>query len=499
MSSANSSKKQIIKASSIIGGASFLTILISLIKVKALAVLLGPAGLGIMGILTSLMTAGATFFGLGLGTSGVRQLVLNKGSAEKLALVRKALFTANCTLGFSALILIFLFRIELSELLMKNSQYQTAISIIGLGVFFSLVSISQTVVLQGLRKITELAKVNVISSIISTLLGLLIIWAFGEHGIPLLIISLPIVTCFVAYFYTNQLSKVKSTFINIKQLKPQWYSMITFGFVFMLTGLMTSACQLIVKYILNQELNMESVGYFQASWAISMMYIGFVLGAMGADYYPRLTEVISNKEDSNRLVNEQTEIAIVLAAPVLLGMLAFAPLVIHLLYSSEFISSIEILRWQVFGDILKIISWPIGFVILAKGKGKIFFITELIWNLSYVLLVFFGVKVYGVEITGYAFVLSYLLLLLTVYVVATHLNGFKWSKNNINLISILLFAAISLMLTSYFSPLITMLLGTALVFISSVYTLNTLSKLGITNSKVMKILNIYKKLKKCWD
>jgi hypothetical protein len=107
--------------------------------------------------------------------------------------------------------------------------------------------------------------------------------------------------------------------------------------------------------------------------------------------------------------------------------------------------------------------------------------------------------VYGVEITGYSFVLSYLLLLLTVYVVATHLNGFKWSKNNINLISILLFAAISLMLTSYFSPLITMLLGTALVFISSVYTLNTLSKLGITNSKVMKILNIYKKLKKCWD
>jgi O-antigen/teichoic acid export membrane protein len=492
LSNKSESKKQILKSSSIIGGASFITILIGLVKVKALAVLLGPAGIGLMGILTTIMATGSTLFGMGIGTSGVRELALNNKSIEKLDIVRKALFSANLLLGLLAIIVIFIFRVTLSEFFFQSADYQLAICIIAVGVFFSLISGSQTALLQGLRKITELAKVKIIGALASTLIGLLIIWQFGESGLPFFVITLPLVSFFVALFYSKKLPKLTTATISFKQLKPQWQSLFTLGFAFMLTGLIMVGSQLIVRYIINQELSIESVGYFQAAWAISMTYISFVLGAMAADYYPRLTQQIHNKHEANRLVNEQTEIAIIFAAPVLLAMLAFAPLVIHLLYSSEFSHSVEILRWQVFGDVLKVLSWPLGFIILAKGHSKLFFCTELLWNVSYILLVYVGIHDFGIEITGYVFAFSYLIYLTVVYVVSRRINGFRWTKNNIKLILLLTLASATLLLLSYFSLVVTMLLGFILTACASVYAIKTISELVIEN---YYFVNIYKKIK----
>jgi len=136
----DNTKKQILKSSAIVGGSSFLTILIGLVKVKVLAVLLGPAGIGLMGILTTVMGVGTTLFGMGLGASGVRELALNNKSMDKLALVRKALFSASFILGLLAIIFIFIFKEALSDIFFQNSDYQLAILVIAVGVFFSLIS-----------------------------------------------------------------------------------------------------------------------------------------------------------------------------------------------------------------------------------------------------------------------------------------------------------------------------------------------------------------------
>lgn len=486
------SKKQILKSSAIVGGASFITILIGLVKVKVLAVLLGPTGIGLMGILTTIMGTGATFFGMGLGTSGVRELALNNESTEKLGLVRKALFSANVILGLLATLTIFLFKERLSEWFFQSPDYQYAISIIAVGVFFSLISGSQTALLQGLRKITDLAKVKVIGAFTATFIGLLFIWILGESGVPFFVISVPLVTCLIAFYFCLKLPKTTSSSIAIKQLSIQWRSMFTLGFAFMLTGLMGTGSQLIVRSILNQKLNIESVGYFQAAWQISMTYITFVLGAMAADYYPRLTQSIHNKSEANRLVNEQTEIAIILAAPVLLAMLAFAPLVIKLLYSSEFTLSIEILQWQILGDVLKVISWPLGFIILAKGYSKLFFFTELLWNATYILIVYLGFDLFGIAITGYAFAVSYLIYLFIVYAIVFIINNFQWKKNNTFLVITLTISAAILLSISYFNVKVTMMLGFILFLGFVIYAIRMLSELGIKSSKLEKFSNKYK-------
>ena len=82
------------------------------------------------------------------------------------------------------------------------------------------------------------------------------------------------------------------------------------------------------------------------------------LAALAADYYPRLTGIVDDKTAAIHLINHQTEIALLLAGPVFLAMMALAPWVIRILYTASFLPAVEVLRWQILSDVLKIQPVP---------------------------------------------------------------------------------------------------------------------------------------------
>ena len=184
-----------------------------------------------------------------------------------------------------------------------------------------------------------------------------------------------------------------------------------------------------------------------------MQYIGFVLAAMGADYYPRLTAVIHDHKAATHLVNEQTEVALLLSAPVFIAMIGLTPWVIHLLYSSDFAPAVQVLRWQILGDVLKVASWPLGFVILAAGAGKTFFCSE-----TSVLVLMGGLIAglstsVGLQITGIAFLACYGVYLPLVYLLAKHRIDFHWTVGNVKLMVIIFTLCAALILVNIFRRL----------------------------------------------
>ncbi len=109
-------------------------------------------------------------------------------------------------------------------------------------------------------------------------------------------------------------------------------------------------------------------------------------------------------------------------------------------------------------------------------------------------LVYFGIDLFGIEITGYAFVVSYLLILLFLYVVAIKVNSFKWSRNNIRLILLLTIAVSTLLMLTYFSMIGTMLLGFFLAAGATIYAIKIIAQLGIKNRKLDKVISMGKKI-----
>ena len=73
---------QILKSSAMIGGSSVLNIGIGIVRTKAMALFLGPAGFGLMGLYGSIADLAQSIAGMGINSSGVRQIAEAVGSDD---------------------------------------------------------------------------------------------------------------------------------------------------------------------------------------------------------------------------------------------------------------------------------------------------------------------------------------------------------------------------------------------------------------------------------
>ena len=495
MSEENKSHRQILKSSSIIGGASVINILIGLFKIKVVAVLLGPAGIGLIGLLQNVMAMTSSVAAMGIRTAGTRQI--SEANAENnqqmIATARRALFLGTMVLAVLGGVFTWLFRESLASTFFNDQSKSSWIGWLSIGVVLSVASSSQTALLNGMRRIGDLAKLQIYSALFATILGIAALYKWQEQGLIFFVISVPIATFILGHLYVSKLPNVVVEHISTSALKRQWRALLQLGFAFMLSGLAVTLGQLAVRTLVQNRLGSVDLGLFQAAWNISMTYIGFVLAAMGTDYYPRLTGVIKDQTATIRLVNEQTEVALLLAGPLFLAMMTLAPWVLTLLYSSDFVPAAQILRWQILGDILKVISWPLGFVVLAAGASKTFLLFESIVMLVFYTFNWLFIDHLGIEATGIGFFLMYLIYLPIVYLWAKYKIGFIWRKNIVINIYFLLFSAVLLIFISSLNQWIGLALG---MFITSCISLRSFRHIMMMSEDVSVVRKINKIMSK---
>jgi antigen flippase len=166
------------------------------------------------------------------------------------------------------------------------------------------------------------------------------------------------------------------------------------------------------------------------------VFAGFILDAMGADFYPRLTAVAQDNHKVNKLVNEQTEIGILLALSGLLATLVFSQWIIRIFYTEKFSQAASLLPWFVLGIFGRVISWPLGFIQLAKGASLWFAITETVAVFVHLAMVWLGLRWLGLMGVAIAFPILYGLYTAGMLWVAFRLSGFRWSRDVIRLLSV---------------------------------------------------------------
>ena len=432
------SYRRILKSSSIIGGASVLNILIGLVRTKVIAVLLGPSGVGLVSLYTGLMTTATAVATMGIGIIGTRQIAeaFGKDDERALAVVRRAMFWGALLLASSGSLVVWSLREVLAVKVLGDAVHATIVGWLALGVAFSVAGASQGALIQGMRRISDMARLSVYGSVLNTVLGMAFLWRWGQAGLVAYVLIGPLVNLLLGHWYVSRLPQVAFGPITMQELARQWNTLLRLGVPFMGAGLLSALVQLWIRVAVGNTLGVESLGHFQAASTISMQYIGFVLGAMGADYYPRLTGVIHDHKTATRLVNEQTEIALLLSAPVFIAMVGLTPWVIHLLYSPAFAPAVEVLRWQILGDVLKVVSWPLGYAIVAAGDGKTFLWTEAVGLLIMGGLIAGLSSVIGLKITGIAFLVCYTVYLPLVYWLAKRRIGFEWTGSVVKLLVI---------------------------------------------------------------
>jgi O-antigen/teichoic acid export membrane protein len=162
MSEEQSSYRQIMKATSLFGGVQVFNILISVIRSKFIAVLLGPLGVGISGLLTATTGLVGSITNLGLSTSAVKDVAAAyiTGDSKRIGTVVSVLRRLVWLTGIFGTVFTLCFSPWLSELTFGNKDYTLAFVLISITLLLTQINTGQLVVLQGMRKLQYLAKAD---------------------------------------------------------------------------------------------------------------------------------------------------------------------------------------------------------------------------------------------------------------------------------------------------------------------------------------------------
>lgn len=425
---------QIFKSTSVIGGAAGINLLLGMVRMKFAAVLIGPIGVGLVGTYQAIQGMLGTVAGLGIQQSAVRDIAAAVGKGDDEAIGRAILSLRRICwfTGIIGMISMIALAEPLSQYTFETAEYALDIALLGPIIFFANIQGGQAALLQGMRRIGDIARLNVIGAAVGTVVTVALYSWLGIRGIIPSFVLIALVQLIATWYFARRVLVLKVE-LSWKESFSTANSMIRLGLVFMWNGLMVALVAYLTRSWITQELGLMAVGIFTAAFSLSGMFINFVLGAMGADYYPRLTKLSNDHAAMRQLVNEQTEIGLLLAMPGLLATLTLAPWIIRAFFTSEFLPAVDLLQWFILGCLGRVVSWPIGFVMLALAKSRWLFVCETMISVLHIFMIWIGLAAVGVEGVAIAFFVLYIFHTVAVFSIARYLIRFSWASETLNL------------------------------------------------------------------
>ncbi len=484
MTEEKTSYRQIMKATSIFGGVQVFNIFISVIKSKFVAVLLGPAGMGISGLLTSTTNFIGTITNFGLNTSAIKNIAAanTTGDDKRISEVASVLRRLVWITGILGTLVTLVLSPLLSELTFGNRDYTIAFMWISITLLLTQISNGQLVVLQGMRKLQFLAKANLAGTTASLFISVPLYYVWGIDGIvPALILS-SVGTLLFSWFFASKLG-IPSIKVNKSLLYSEGGDMIRMGFILSVNSLVAVGTSYIVRIFVSRIGGIEQVGLYNAGFTIINTYVGMVFTAMSTDYFPRLSGIAHDNNMARNIINQQSEVALLILAPILTVFLIFINFVVLLFYSSRFVAVDSMIHWAALGIFFKAPSWAIAFLFIAKGHTKLFFYNELSANLYMLAFNILGYKFGGLEGLGVSFFIGYLFYLTQVYLIARKKYGYFFDKSFQRIFMIQFILGLTCFIGAKFLNEIALYITGALIIIgSSLYSFRELDKrIGLKN------------------
>jgi O-antigen/teichoic acid export membrane protein len=408
MTDSKSSYRQIIKSTSIFGGVQVFNMVISLVRSKLIAILIGPAGIGLIGLFNSALNLISSVTNAGIETSGVKAVSTVGHDVKLLSREVSILNRLIWITGILGSLTVVVLSPLLSQITFGTTDQTVSFILVAVTLLFKQLTSGSLLVLQGLSRIKYLAQANFYGNLSGLLISVPLYYYLKIDGIVPSIVFSSLIAMIIAIIYRQKI-KIGSVALTNKEVFTEGRHLIILGFSLSFIGLLTTLSSYLLQVFISNYKNVTEVGFYSAGFTILNTYVGVIFTAMATDYYPRLAKICHDNLQVKKLVKEQSEIAILLLTPIIVIFLVFAPTVIRLLYSDEFLPIVPLVCWGILGMIIKAVSWAMGYVLIAKGHSRIFVKTSIGFNTVFLIINILGFYYYGLEGLGITFLINYLI------------------------------------------------------------------------------------------
>lgn len=394
---------------------TLIKMLSGVISVKIVATLIGPAGVAYIGQFQSFLTITNSGSTLGIGQGTIKYLAEHRADENQYKKILSTSFIITIISSSIIAILILLFHQQLSFCLFNTTTYSFVL--IALALTLVIYSFGQILIcaLNGFQEIRKLIFARIIGNILGLAITIfLVFWASLEGALLALVVSQIIGFGVLVYYSQKSEWYKKSNFLNgwDKQnfLLLGQFSMMTFVSVILL-----NIRQIYLRDFIIVELSPEAAGYWQAIWKISEIYLTVITFSLSVYYLPKLASIHDKKELQQEIFKGYRMLlptVLVLSSLIFL----FRDIIILLLFTEDFAAVRDLFFYQLVGDVFKIASWILSFLMVAKAMTKTFIFTEIIFVLLFAILSLIAVEWYGLIGMTYAFALTYIIYFIVMLV-----------------------------------------------------------------------------------
>jgi PST family polysaccharide transporter len=394
---------------------------------KVLAIYVGPAGYAALGQFQNAVQMISTLASGAINTGVTKYTAEYKDDELKQRNLWKTAGSIALTGSLALSILVLIFNDRLAMWFLADATLgsvfiwfaATLVLFVFNGLFLA--------ILNGKKEINKYVAANIAGSIFAIIVTTIMVINYGAYGALVALAVYQSLTFIVTYYICYKSSWFKLNYFYGAIDKKITIDLSKFALMALVSAICTPLAHIFIRNHLVSQLGWSSAGYWEAMYRLSSAYLLFVTTTLGLYYLPRLSELKETKEIISEI---KIGYKFILPIACLSGLIIYGlrDVLIRLLFTEDFISIKDLFAWQLIGDTMKIGSWILSFLMLAKGYAKEFIVTEIIFTFSFYRLVCYFVDRFGLEGVVIAHALNYLLYWIAIVVIM----NFKLRENTLN-------------------------------------------------------------------
>ena len=416
------------KAMGLFGGVQAVGVICSIVRTKLVALWMGDVGMGLFGLFNQALEMINTGTNLSIRQSSVRDVsqAVQQNDARLIARIITVVRRWSLWLGLAGALLTMAFAPLLSKVTFGNTTHIWGFVALSAAVLLMAVTNGEYAVFQGLAKLRRLARVTMYGTLSGLAISVPLFYFLRLDSVVPSIVAYAASAAFFALVLKNK--EYPPARISNKETVALGKDFVKLG-VYMTIG---NFVTMLAAYVFNAWLNLHAgtgeVGLYQAGYTLVNKYVGLVLAALGMEYYPRLARVAQSKMRLKAFVSQEINIAMMVMMPIVAVFILLRTQVVDLLYTQDFRVIVTFISLGMAGTVLRTVSWCIAFVILAKGAGKVYLVTETLSAVTGLVLNILCYMQWGLTGLGISYVLWYAVYTIIVSVVYCRHFGLRLTQ-----------------------------------------------------------------------
>ncbi len=486
----------VLKYTGIFGGVQGLSIVVSLVRNKLVAVILGPNGMGLASLFNTTVNFISQATNFGISFSAVKHVseLFERGDEAAIAHFIKVVRAWSLLTALIGMFVCIVAGPLLSDYTFAWGNHTLHFVLLAPAIGLLAITGGEIAILKGARQLRSLAVIQIYNVLAALVISIPIYYFFNQAGIVPVIVLMALVSMLLTIQRSYRLYPLRLR--GARGVLGEGMAMVRLGVAFVVAGVLGSGAEMLIRSYLNVVSgDLDVVGLYNAGYMLTITYAGMVFSAMETDYFPRLSSVNHDVEATNLTVNRQIEVSLLIVSPMLAALIIGLPILIPLLFSSKFLPMVGMAQVAVFAMYIKAVALPVSYITLAKGDSIGYMVLEAVVDVVLVLLIVFGYRYWGLFGTGVALSLSYVFEVLFVGIYASLRYHYRLS------LQVLQYAAIQFLLgvavyivTLVDSPLIYWSLGTLICLASLLVSVSILhQKTSLWTALTAKLKNRFRR------